>query len=264
MPDIYNAHDIKPDNQVFAQTAADMRSLIRPLEKIGIMHFAYQVMHGNHTFEILTTHPGFSQLFIDEKFYKFALAGEPSEYVDGFVLGDDLGQSELLHALTETTGVINGVAIIKTHSSFVEIFYFGSNVRKTQSFYVNHLAFLEKFILFFKSHASPILMLSSKKRIYYPGSVDKTILTSSDWQKQNFSLNTDDINFEKRRYASQFSLTEAEIKVAELVKKGLSTKEIARWLFRSPRTIEKHIDKLKEKLGCRTKYQLLSFLIDSL
>ncbi len=260
---IQNAHNIKPDGQLFTQSAEEMRCLALPLKKYGIEHFAYQVIHGQSTFEVLTTHPNFSQLFIDEKFYKLALSGEPNEYTDGFVLGDDLRQPEILQTLAQTTGITNGIMIIKTNGDLCEVYYFGSPASSglTQSFYVNNLPFLEQFIRYFKKEAKDLLQRSSNFRLHYPNSNDSSVLTRSEWKNNNL------LTHHFREFANQddvftgYKLTATERELVEILKLGLSTKVIAHTLHRSPRTIEIHIDNIKRKFGCKSKYHLVCQLM---
>lgn len=57
-------------------------------------------------------------------------------------------------------------------------------------------------------------------------------------------------------------LTPAELKVAELVARGLSYKEIARQLQRSVSTVDHHLRSIREKLGVRSTARLVRVLND--
>lgn len=54
-------------------------------------------------------------------------------------------------------------------------------------------------------------------------------------------------------------LTRREIEVLALIGHGMSTKEIAETLHRSPRTVERHCDSLREKLQTANRVQLAEF-----
>ena len=60
----------------------------------------------------------------------------------------------------------------------------------------------------------------------------------------------------------KLSLTRTELHVANLIKQGKSTRDIAQLFDASPRTIERHRDNLRKKLGLANKKQnLRSFLL---
>jgi DNA-binding NarL/FixJ family response regulator len=66
-----------------------------------------------------------------------------------------------------------------------------------------------------------------------------------------------------RKLSTRFlSLTPTEIRVANLVQEGKTTKEIAEFMNLSPKTIEFHRDKLREKLGIKkSKTNLRTYLL---
>ena len=57
----------------------------------------------------------------------------------------------------------------------------------------------------------------------------------------------------QRFASSSFGLTLTEIKVANLIKEGIKSKEIARILTLSPRTIDKYREKIRSKLSIQNK-----------
>lgn len=54
----------------------------------------------------------------------------------------------------------------------------------------------------------------------------------------------------------QFPLTGREFMVAELVAKGLTNRQIAEWLGLSERTVATHLDKVRDKLGLRSRTRI--------
>lgn len=59
------------------------------------------------------------------------------------------------------------------------------------------------------------------------------------------------------------SLTCREIMVVQLVAEGLSAKEIAGGLDIAPRTVERHIENSRLKLGAKNRSHLISLAIQS-
>jgi len=68
-------------------------------------------------------------------------------------------------------------------------------------------------------------------------------------------------NLGKSFEGTHFSKREAECMVYLL--KGKSSKNVAKKLKLSPRTVEYYIENMKKKLKCRTKFELVDLVMDS-
>jgi DNA-binding CsgD family transcriptional regulator len=62
---------------------------------------------------------------------------------------------------------------------------------------------------------------------------------------------------------NEINLTKKEKECASLLLTGKTSNEIAKNLFISPRTVEKHIDSLRNKTQCRRKAELIQFLYET-
>lgn len=67
----------------------------------------------------------------------------------------------------------------------------------------------------------------------------------------------------QRLYSADFGLTPAELQVANLVRQGKSSKDIAAVLNLSVRTIEFHRDRIRKKLGIKARRTSLKSVLDS-
>ncbi|MDW8438092.1 MAG: LuxR C-terminal-related transcriptional regulator, partial [Chloroherpetonaceae bacterium] len=81
-------------------------------------------------------------------------------------------------------------------------------------------------------------------------------------ERENFSKSISMLNpdFSKRLLARCASLTPAEVKVAEMARANLRTKDIASLMRVSVRTIETHRDHLRKKLRLKKGQSLATFL----
>jgi DNA-binding NarL/FixJ family response regulator len=110
-------------------------------------------------------------------------------------------------------------------------------------------------------------VLSNIKDLVLPY-IEKIKKTSLDSDQMScidileFNLNEIVAPFAKKLSSKFLSLTPTEIRVADLVKAGKTTKEIAEFMHLSPKTIEFHRDKLREKLGIKkSKTNLRTYLL---
>lgn len=62
---------------------------------------------------------------------------------------------------------------------------------------------------------------------------------------------------QERHISSSITLTQREMECAKILINGSTVKQIANTLHISPRTVETHINNLKDKLNCRTKIELI-------
>ena len=76
------------------------------------------------------------------------------------------------------------------------------------------------------------------------------------------NLNEISAPFSNRLSSKQIGLTPTEIRIADLVRQGQKTKQIAQNLILSPKTIETHREKIRKKLGIKNKkINLQSYLL---
>jgi DNA-binding CsgD family transcriptional regulator len=76
------------------------------------------------------------------------------------------------------------------------------------------------------------------------------------------NLNEITSNFTRKLSMKHLNLTPTEMKIANLIKHGTTTKEIAKIMKSSPRTIETHRKNIREKVGLKqNRRNLRSYLL---
>lgn len=98
------------------------------------------------------------------------------------------------------------------------------------------------FVLSFELHSDLLITLNKINELDLFGSNTQILSNSITIEQQN--------------------LTSRERQCVYLLARGNSTKNIAALLSRSPRTIDVHIEHIKQKLGCHRKSQILNKLFE--
>lgn len=156
----------------------------------------------------------------------------------------------------------SGISIIKKVKDDYEYFNFGTSESSSYiyNFYFNNISILDRFIVFFKVNASDLLDVSSTKKVIIPKSYESKIIEKKDDMDVTDFLSQTKIKkypIEYRGYVSSISVRQLHCLI--FVCQGLSSKEIATKLSISYRTVEKHLQLLKEDFDLNTKSDLLKF-----
>src|SRR3989339_379733 len=268
-----SAENLKLDKHPITNEASYLQNLIRLLnEMFGITYFAYGKTFKDKTYLFLTTTPLATEIFIKEKFYKLAFCGDITKYHSCNILDIHLHSCSpiiqpLFQAEKEYCHLGNELCMIRKHENYVEFFFFGSTPENyfINNVYLNNIEIFETFIRHFKLTAKRSIKKADQQRITYPEEAgDQTILISDEIQKLKINLNR--LSYYPNILQPNFPelkniLTSKELEVSSYVIFGLSAKEIAKEMEISHRTVEKHIDHLKEKLNCKNQKKLISNLL---
>jgi len=160
------------------------------------------------------------------------------------------------------------IGVVRKNNEYCDIYTFGAtpNVKNMHNFYLNNINLLEKYIDVFHEPIQKIITQNTVPKLYVPDANRELIsLDFNDKRIENFSdivaktlnaFNPDDIkNSEATIYKI---LTERELDCLRLITRGLTSKEIARDLTLSFRTVENYCERLKIKLNCRRKQDIIA------
>lgn len=265
---VININELNVSKHPISQYTNDIRDIVEPLKKTAkIEHFSYQRSYANTTPReqiFFTTHPSFTEnIFIPEKFYELAFCADPDEYQDALYLWAFFEKNIVHQAVKENLGFAHGITIIKKKTNHCEFFYFGTGEKNNliNAFFINNLFLFESFISEFEEKTKKILSHAEKNKFIVPESAgDQTIIPA----QQYFNiLNTNKYIPSKKHLVKtissqkkQSNITPRELNCAQLIIKGLNAKQIARQFNISKRTVEKHIEHLKFKMGAKTLVEL--------
>lgn len=233
-------------------TSSFMRDICQCLQNLGIYHFSHISIYSDDSFSVLTSYPEFSELYVKSKFYKIALAGSYHQYQPGYILTNSISNQTIFKALAESTGFGNGLVITKKSQEKCDFFHFYAKVenKAIELLYLNQIDFFEKFINYYCSTAETIIAEANNNRFVYPISAIETTefsITNRQITDVNHILSELNLANKNADLTTIVPLTHKEQQALHLLLQGYTSKEIAKMLHRSPRTIEKHIAQLRKK-----------------
>lgn len=161
----------------------------------------------------------------------------------------------------------NGLSIFKQREDSIELWGFAADrqAENMQSFYIENLDLLKKFITAFNRNASEIITpTSSNLAIYKDFKIKAVIIDDYELKKINEFIKATNVN--KHPIITQKGevfLSKKELLCISNLAAGKSAKQIASGLGSSQRTIEKHVENIKNKLGCHDKAALIKIYKDS-
>lgn len=160
----------------------------------------------------------------------------------------------------------HGLSIVKTDKKFTDCYHFAGRKGNEllDTFYFNHLDLLERFIQFFHTEGDKLVTLSDRKRFkMFPSSSQTKLQKIEKLQylelEQLLHRAISKKNINQLRNALPLPFRQQDC--AALLLSGMSYGQIAQQLNISKRTVEEHANKLKERLGCQSKSELIATLM---
>jgi DNA-binding CsgD family transcriptional regulator len=242
----------------FLSNSQDVIDIAKPLQQLGIIYFSYTKTETNGSRTYLTTHPHVLERYIKEEYYLIGNSeSSPNEYNNQILFWDSLPKQYIFDNMTRANNIDHGIFMVNRESDYCEFYGFAAQKGNYQvlNAYINNLELLKKFTLFFKEQAKRIINKAEVNKLILPFCSDALNLTENSEKIIFQSLSTEQIN--------TLHLSARQMDCAILLLKGKQYKEIARTLNISPRTVETHINYLKNKLNCSNKTQLLMQLFNS-
>jgi DNA-binding CsgD family transcriptional regulator len=217
-----------------------LNSLLEPISSQADVQFlSFRRRYSDYTRFLICNNQDWAHNYYSRQFYLYGLFERNDQLVEpGFYMWDHLKCDP--HGIYEHSrqklNIAHGLTIFKRCQGYSDVFIFTSKpVNPTvNNFYLNKKDLFTNYINdFYQAFDSSFDFLS--KNTFY-------IAPNNDF---NLDLNP---------------LSPRQQDCALLMAKGLTSKEIARQLNLSPRTIEEHIAKLKGKFNAKNRVQLSAML----
>lgn len=157
----------------------------------------------------------------------------------GFRMWDYLSYAppEIFQHRLQKFNMAHGLTVIQQHGNYCDFFGFSTTPGNTQinNFYLDQKELFTQFVQNFYIQMADTLLNLATKIFMLPSS---TVFVSNPI----------------------LSLTPRQLDCSQLLAKGITSKEIARVLNLSPRTVETHIDTLKDKFRAKNRVHLIHSL----
>ncbi|MFZ9035663.1 MAG: response regulator transcription factor [Francisellaceae bacterium] len=223
----------------FLELGSKLTPFITPLfQKTGLSTLVYQRKYADGSEIRLSNRIDWLEYYYANRLYVGSLFEKPiSDYRQEFVLWQAIADKHRVIALAKAHDIDHGLTYINPRKDYVEQFFMGGPNDKPETInrVINNLTFIDEFSCRFVCHAETLIKEAESRRIYLH-------------QKDNKPTDT----LEK--------LSRREIDIARILLLGASAKEIGLRLHISYRTVESHINNLKQKLHCKRRSELIQCL----
>src|SRR5204862_596476 len=129
---------VKIENHPAVNNAVHLRTMSRPLNKIGITYFSHVRQYGDGRFAGLASSPEFTAHYLENQYYNVDLHTVNNKYGD-IVIWDHLervGLSKKMHDEASAFGVKHTFSIIEKNPTYTDVFHFAADVNDV---YINQV-----------------------------------------------------------------------------------------------------------------------------
>jgi DNA-binding CsgD family transcriptional regulator len=258
------------NNPSITQTS-DIIELCTPLfRNSDINYFCHCRIFEDKSYYALSSDPDWAKQFYYKEYGSAGYHGNPfrsgiyfSENIVNIGLTDDIFED-----MVRNFGLNNPLFFVEIGIGYIDFFIYSiPNVNYNAiNFYLNNTDVLRKFNLYFKESSKKIVSIASQKKIILPEKFHKTFqikeLASNFGERpglKNIFHNFDPII--SLNQLMDVTLTKQEKSCLNVILKGNTIKMAGKLLSISPRTVETHIERLKNKFNVNTKAELITLVM---
>ncbi len=235
-------------------------------EETGLSYFNFVRAYDDGSRICLANNLGWMRfVFHNHQKCEFAFEETDTYIVDNFIVWDNipgLRDDRLIKIAREQYNIDHGLTIVLKYSHYAEFYYFATHPDNIEvnNFYVNNLDILKSFIQYFKDKAYHIIQQADEERIEFEGHSFFWLDDNNQKNKKRRSeilrtIPTGRYFLSNELYNVYF--TQREAQCVHYLACGKRPKDIARILRISHRTVEGHINNVKNKLNCNCQGEIL-------
>lgn len=255
---------------ITVENSPKFKKAVEILKTFEITYFLFYTHYDDGRHLKCTTHPELSKRFSDEGWYtKSAFTRHPKDYSPGFYWYNITEDPEIVNVVQEEYGIYYTIDWINPRDNAVEIANFGTHKdnKKILNLYLNHIDLLKRFLIYFKNEMYQELC-DKNRHLLLPDSFDENNASAPrSCDKETlcaFKRATSVKRFQLGAAYNNEYLTAKELEVLQWLTSELSIPEIAETINNSPRTIEQHINNLRDKTGLSKRTELAQFAHEKL
>lgn len=249
-------------------SSADIDVLCAELRKLGITFFSHTRIFDDGSRIDLNNHAPMIEEFYygkDKMYESYTPEIKPKCTIDEILLLDDLKDNASVQFLRDGYNIDHMLAKIEKHATYCDVWNFGTTKdnEDISRIYLNHLDVLTLFTLYYQDKCQDLIKACEKDPIIIKELPDGSInLEHNDENSQILKDIKAALQAKTNRYflnglSNTEHLTKTEMECCHWIYQGKTSEEIAMITNRSKRTIEKHIENIKVKLGLYNKGQLV-------
>ena len=223
----------------------------------NISNFWYDILSNSGYLAYIQSHVEWSEYFAEEKFHlSYPYFHHPKHFQEGFTLIEEIQDGSLTQILdTAKTkfGIQKSLMLTIKTSNGVEFFGFSFHKFHLTAI-LNELPLLRLFVKKFREENRFLLSRMEDNQINLakligPAFYEKSVGSSKAQltKRQEFL----------KKLGVENLLSPRELEVIKLLNQGYSASQIGKQIFLSPRTVEHHLERMKEKCGCDSKAELI-------
>lgn len=251
-------------------TAPELNAICDPLFKLNLKVFAYFRFFNDGRYLYLCN---------DLNWVRFCLQNIHSN--EGTSLGQEIGhvpednyhcflwptkKTDYLMSALYDFNIWNGLSIFKQREDSIELWGFAADrqTENMQSFYIENIDLLKDFTASFNLNAAEIITPVSSNLAIYKDFKPQIQLDEYDRSKINEFIKATPIT--KRPIITpkgEVFLSTKELQCLNLLVSGKTAKQIALDITLSSRTVEKHLENIKHKIGGGDKATIIKIYKDS-
>ncbi len=257
------------EEHVSLTSAETIDNIVRPLrDMFGIRFFRYLKLYKNGKRVILSNIPDairymygqgqYVNLWYDGEFPQFLKEGWHTWYLNRLLDTREI-EIQIENELTSLLKVYHGITFVHEADHYFEIFSFDS---AEKNIYQIDKRILTRFIFYFRQQARKLIAAGELDSLLLP---IQNLLTPSPQAEMliTFLSNTKINRYYLRGHSENAYLTAKEAACVRWIIEGKTAEEISKLENIQVKTVQRHIEHIKEKFNCKKQTQIVQLIMNS-